>query len=149
MPEMTPAPQLSPAVTMTPAPSPTPLGPFVTALKGISINMTRDQVKEVLGSPSVSDKTGVLYEFSKTHSAQIGLDSKGKVRTIALIYMDGDTGPMSYTDVFGPDAVPVPKKSGNIYKLVRYPADHFWISYSMTNPGSKPMTVVTMRRIGN
>jgi hypothetical protein len=146
MPQETPAPAV---VTHTPRPTPTPLTPFISSLRGVKINMTKDEVRDILGKPDVSDKAGLFYQFSKTRSAQIGLDSKGVVRTIAFLYMDGDKEAMSYSEVFGPDAVPVPKKNGTIYKMVRYPNDHFWITYSMTNPGLKSITVVTMRRIGN
>ena len=77
----------------------------------------------------------------------LGLDTKSKVRTIALLFMDGDPKAMSFADVFGPDAKAYPKKNGSIYKMVRYPAAGYWVSYSLTNPTKNAMTVVTMRKM--
>jgi len=139
MPDPTPA-----SIAMS---TPTPVMPVITSLKGVTVGMSKDEVKDLLGKPKSSDKTSMLYSFSKTETAQIGLDTKSKVRTIALLFMDGDPKAMSFADVFGPDAKAYPKKNGSIYKMVRYPAAGYWVSYSLTNPTKNAMTVVTMRKM--
>lgn len=136
------------AQDMAPKRTPSPLTPYIEDLKGVAINMTADQAIEKLGKPKVSDKAGMYFQFSGTDSAQVGLDAKHKVRTVALIYRTGSADAMQPEDVFGPDVLIVPKKDGSIYKMVRYPSAGFWIAYSKTG-GSKPMTTVTMRRIGS
>lgn len=128
-------------------PTPTPVEPFVTELRGVSIGMTRDEVKDKLGKPKVSDKAGMYFELAKNESAQIGIDAKGLVRTVALIYANGDSDAPKFEDIFGPDVAMVKKKDGSVYKLVRYRSAGFWIAYSRS-AGKKAMTTVTMRRIG-
>jgi hypothetical protein len=146
-PDASPAPLPSATPMAAPRPSPTPTGPFVSDLKGVKVGMTKKEVEGVLGRARVSDDAGMYYSFSDTQSAQIGLDSEGKVRTIALLFSEGDKHAMSYTDVFGPGTPPAPDANGNVYQMVRYPSAGFWISYSLTNTADSPMTVITMRRI--
>lgn len=130
-------------VTPTPRPA---REPAIRDLRGVSIDMTLDVAKEKLGKPKVADKAGLYYEFSKSESAQIGIDDKKKVRTIALIFSYDSSNIPTFAEVFGPDVPMVEKKDGSIYKMVRYPKDGFWIAYSRA-AGMKPMTIITMRRI--
>ena len=122
-------------------------GPLITDLKGVKIGMTKDEVKEKLGKPSTGDKTGLVYTISKIETAQIGLDSKGNVRTVALIYSDEDANAPKFADIFGPDVPMETKKNGSVYKLVRYPSAGFWIAYSRSIVDKKPLTTITMRKI--
>lgn len=122
-------------------------GPVITDLKGIKIGMTKDEVREKLGKPSTSDKSSMVYTLSKIETAQIGLNSKGNVRTIALIYTDDDADTPKFEDVFGPSVEKVTKKNGSVYKLVRYPSAGFWIAYSRSIIDKKPLTTITMRKL--
>jgi hypothetical protein len=135
------------AQDITPAPTPVPaLQPAIHDLRGASIDMTLEEVKEKLGKPKITDKTGLFYEFSKGETAQIGIDEKKKVRTIALIFASDSSNIPSYAEVFGPDVPLVPKQDGSIYKMVRYPKSGYWIAYSRS-AGKQPITIITMRRI--
>ncbi len=128
-------------------PAAKPDGPAITDLKGIKIGMTKDEVREKLGKPSTSDKSSMVYTLSKIETAQIGLNSKGNVRTIALIYTDDDADTPKFEDVFGPSVEKVTKKNGSVYKLVRYPSAGFWIAYSRSIIDKKPLTTITMRKL--
>lgn len=119
--------------------------PAITSLDDIRLGMTIDEVKAALGKPDVEDKTGMLFTPGR-HSVQVGVDDKGTVRTIAVVYTDGDKDAPTFEQIFGP-SVEAPEPGGNIYKLIRYPEAGFWLSYSVTNPGDKPITAVTMRRM--
>ncbi|MEP6944474.1 MAG: hypothetical protein ABJA02_01045 [Acidobacteriota bacterium] len=149
MPTPTPSESVSPTSTpqATPSPAPTRLMPFIKDLQGVPIGMPRKEVEKNLGSAKVSDKAGLYYEFSKTHSAQIGFDADSNVRTVALIFTGGDKSAPAFADVFGADVSSSPNANGGIYKMVRYPEAGFWVSYSVTNPGPQATTVVTMRRM--
>lgn len=138
-----------PTATPSPAPAPAPTAPapFVNSLKGVTLGMTPDEVRDKLGKPEASDETGMYYSLSKNESAQIGLNPQGKVRTIALIYSNDDSDAPKFEDIFGPDVVNPTKKDGTAYKLVRYPAAGFWIAYSRILANKKPLTTITMRRI--
>ncbi len=128
------------------APAMQAAAPFVNELKGISIGMSPDEVLKKLGKPKASDKSGMLFSLAKNELAQIGIGPKGMVRTIALIYEDGNENAPELEDIFGP-AVEVGKnEDGSVYKMVRYDNVGFWLAYSRTG-GEDPLTTVTMRRI--
>ncbi len=130
-------------------PSPTPrrvLEPAIHDLHGVVINMTLSEAKEKLGKPKVADKAGLYYEFSKTDTAQIGVDENKKVRTIALMFTSDSENIPTFAEIFGPDVPLVEKPNGSVYKMVRYPKAGYWVAYSRS-AGDRPMTVITMRRI--
>lgn len=120
--------------------------PAITSLGGVSLGMSADEARAKLGKADASDKAGMLFTPSGTQSVQIGLDDTGTVRTIAYIYSDGDSAAPSFEDVFGPN-VPKPEPGAQLYKMVTYPDAGFWLSYSRSEVGGKPMTVITMRRL--
>ncbi len=120
--------------------------PFVSQLKGISIGMTPDEVVEKLGKPKSSDDAGMLFSLAKNEMAQIGVGPKGKVRTIALIYEDGNDNAPSLNDIFGPGVEPIENENGSIYKMVRYEKEGFWMAFSRSGD-KKPLTTVMIRKI--
>ncbi|MEO6051602.1 MAG: hypothetical protein ABIP78_09770 [Pyrinomonadaceae bacterium] len=128
---------------------PLPMAPAISSLKGVSVGMTKDEVKEALGKPKMSDKTSMNYTFSKTETAQIRFDEKGKARTIAVIYTNGDETAPSFSDIFGPDVPLVKGKNGSEYKLIRYRDVGYYVAYSRTIVSKKAMTVITMRKLAN
>lgn len=132
-----------------PKPSPAVLEPAVKDLRGITLGMTVDEVRSKLGKPLSQDDSGLYYSFSNSESAQIGLDSGGKVRTIATIYSGGDQNAPKFEDVFGPNVQLAASDNGRLYKMVRYPSAGFWIAYSKIGSDKNELTTVTMRRIGD
>ncbi len=127
--------------------APLQMAPAISSLKGVSVGMTKAEVKEVLGKPKMSDKTSMNYTFSKTETAQIGFNEKGKARTIAVIYTNGDETAPSFSDIFGLDVPLVEGKNGGVYKLIRYHNAGYYVAYSRTMVSKKAMTVITMRKI--
>lgn len=136
-----PAPEAKPATEV--------LRPAVTELRGVSLGMTKAEVKDKLGRPLSEDDNGLFYTFSNTESAQIGLNADGKVRTIALIYSKGDSDAPKFQDIFGPDVQVAAADNGRIYKMVRYPAAGFWLAYSKIGEDKDALTTVTMKKIGD
>ena len=128
------------------APAMPAVAPFLSELKGISIGMSPDEVLKRLGKPKASDKSGMLFSLAKNELAQIGLGPKGMVRTIALIYEDGNENAPDLEDIFGPAVDVAKNEDGSVYKMVRYDNVGFWLAYSRTG-GEDPLTTVTMRRI--
>jgi hypothetical protein len=135
--------------TPQPKPSPAVAEPAVTELRGISLGMTADEVRSKLGKPLTQDNSGLLYTFSNTESAEIGLNSDGKVRTIATIYSGGDRDAPKIQDVFGPNVEVAASDDGRIYKMVRYPSAGLWIAYSKIGTDKNAMTTVTMKKMEN
>lgn len=136
-------------VAPQPKPSPAVIEPAVKELRGISLGMTVDEVRSKLGKPLSQDDSGLYYSFSNTESAQIGLNSDGKVRTIATIYSGGDQNAPKFEDVFGPSVQVAASDNGRLYKMVRYPSAGFWIAYSKIGADKNELTTVTMKKIGD
>jgi len=136
-------------VAPQPKPSPAVIEPAVKELRGISLGMTVDEVRSKLGKPLSQDDSGLYYSFSNTESAQIGLNSDGKVRTIATIYSGGDQNAPKFEDVFGPSVQVAASDNGRLYKMVRYPSAGFWIAYSKIGTDKNELTTVTMKKIGD
>ena len=123
--------------------------PAVTELRGLSLGMTKDEVKDKLGNPLAADDNGMFYVFSNTESAHIGLNSDGKIRTIALIYSKGDADAPKFQDVFGPNVQVAAADDGRIYKMIRYPSAGFRLAYSKVGENKDALTTVTMKKIGD
>ncbi|MDQ4121239.1 MAG: hypothetical protein M3209_07320 [Acidobacteriota bacterium] len=123
------------------------LMPVVNNLKGITIGMTADEVKDKLGKAKVADANGLYYVFSDEESMQITLDPDKKVQMIATIYSGEETNAPKYEDVFGAEVAVEKQPDGRIYKLVQYPDAGYWVAYNWLMVGDKPMTTVTMQKI--
>ena len=120
------------------------LQPAIHSLREVELGMSADEAKHKLGRPEVQDDTGMYFTLSGGDSVQIGLGEDKKVRTVAVIYAAGSKNAPSLADVFGPD---VEKVAGDTYKMVRYPDAGYWVSYSRTNSGDKPVVIVTMKKM--
>ncbi len=123
--------------------------PLMKEIRGVKLGMTKDEVTDQLGGSEQSDKRGMFYEFSGDQSMQISLTPEGTVSQIAIFYNGKDAKAPSVSDVFGPDVAVEPAENGSVYKMMRYKDANLWIAFSLTNPADRPMTVITMKRIGS
>lgn len=121
--------------------------PAMTEIRGITLGITADEVKRLLGKPKVDDKDGFYYVLSDHESMQIRLDSDGKVNTASIIYTGADAKTPEADAVFGASADITPGTDGRIYELVRYPEAGFWVSYSRIMLENGPMTTITMQKL--
>jgi hypothetical protein len=126
----------------------TVLQPATANLKGISIGMTADEVKDKLGKAKFTDASGFYYVFSDAETMQVTLDAEKKVQMIAAIYMGDEANAPKYENVFGAGVAAVEAQpDGKIYKLVNYPDAGFWVAYSRVMVAGEPTTTVTMQKI--
>jgi outer membrane protein assembly factor BamE (lipoprotein component of BamABCDE complex) len=123
------------------------LQPATANLKGITVGMTADEVKDKLGKAKFTDATGFYYVFSDDETMQVTLDADKKVQMIAAIYMGDEAKAPKYEDVFGAGAAVEAQPDGKIYKLVNYPDAGYWVAYSRVMVGDEPTTTVTMQKI--
>ncbi len=121
--------------------------PLLSDLRGVKLGMTVDEVKEKLGRAEIDDKDGLYYVFSDAESMQLRIDADKKVSIAATTYSGNRAKAPALVDVFGGGAVSAPAADGRIYKMVRYPASGYWVSYSRIVVGSGPITTITMQRI--
>lgn len=116
--------------------------PLFSEYKGIRLGMTAAEVRAKLGAPTLKADDQDYYVISQTESAQFAYDKAQKVVTISIDY----TGPGSpdYRKVVG--ASIDEKEDGALYKMVRYEAQRFWVSYNRTS-GASPTVTITIQKM--
>lgn len=116
--------------------------PLFSEYKGIRLGMTAPEVRAKLGDPTLKADDQDYYVISQTESAQFAYDKAQKVVTISIDY----TGPNvpDYRNVVG--ASIDEKEDGALYKMVRYEAQRFWVSYSRSS-GASPTVTITIQKM--
>lgn len=116
--------------------------PLFSEYKGTRLGMTTEQVRAKLGEPTSKRDDQDYYVFSNTESAQFVYDATHKVITISVDYTGGEIP--DYRNVVGPSIDQM--TDGALYKLVRYEAQGFWVSYNRT-AGTPPIVTITIQKI--
>ena len=116
--------------------------PLFSEYKGIRLGMTAQEVRAKLGDPRIKGDDQDYYVISQTETAQFAYDKAQQVVTISIDY----TGPglPDYRNVVG--ASIDEKEDGALYKLVRYEAQHFWVSYHRTS-GTPATVTITIQKM--
>lgn len=116
--------------------------PLFSEYKGIRLGMTAQEVRAKLGDPKLKADDQDYYVISETESAQFAYDKTQKVVTISIDY----TGPGSpdYRNIVG--ASIDEREDGGLYKMVRYEAQRFWVSYCRT-AGASPTVTITIQKM--
>lgn len=118
--------------------------PTFSQFKGVSIGMHADEARKKLGNPRDKSAEQDFYMFGDNQAVQVYYDKDGAVNAISIDFMNGASGIPSIKDVLGTEADKKP--DGSLYKLVRYPKDGYWVSYSRTAGDSSTVTI-TMQKI--
>jgi hypothetical protein len=118
--------------------------PVYTAYRGISVGMTSISVRATLDHLKQKSDAQDLFIFSNKESAQVFYDQDGKVMAVSVNYLGPDSGAPSPREVLGEDLQA--KGDGSIYKLTRYPAAGYWVSYSRT-ASEDPLVSITIQKI--
>jgi hypothetical protein len=119
------------------------LQPKWTEYKGVSIGMSMDEVRDKLDGLKEKGKVQDFFVFSDKENGQVFYDEEGKVKAIAVNYLDSKNAP-DVLAVFGEEVQA--KEDGSMYKLVRYPDAGFWVAYSRT-AGDEPLITVTIQKM--
>lgn len=112
--------------------------PLYTEYKGVHLGMTADEVRTKLGNPVLKDAELDYYVFSDNETAQIAYDANHKAKAISVDYAGG-VGAPEVKNVVGGNLDTRP--DGSQYKVVRYEAQGFWVSYNRT---AGPVMIVTI-----
>ena len=115
--------------------------PLFSEYKGLRLGMTAQEVRAKLGSPTVKGDDQDYYVISETETAQFAYDKAQKVVTISIDYTGA--GAPDYRNVVG--ASIDENSDGSLYKLVRYEAHRFWVSYNRTS-GASPTVTITIQK---
>lgn len=115
--------------------------PLFSEYKGIRLGMMAQEVRAKLGNPTLKGDDQDYYLFSDTESAQFAYDKALKVVTISIDYT-GEGAP-DYHNIVG--ASIDTRDDGSLYKLVRYEAQRFWVSYCRRT-GTPPIVTITIQK---
>jgi len=139
--------QPSDRATFTPDASvdPTPLDkPFFSSYKGVTLGITADAARKLLGKAQDQSDDQDLYVFSEKETAQVYYDAAHLVMAISVTFTGDLKSAPTAKIILGEDISPKP--DGGIFKLVRYPKAGCYVSYSKTS-GDNPSVSVTIQKI--
>ena len=117
--------------------------PLFSEFKGVRIGTSTDEARKKLGSPSSKADDQDLY-VDDNQVVQVYYDKTKTVTAISIDFSSGATGIPAAKDVIGSE--PESKADGSAYKMVRYPKQGYWVSYSRT-AGASPTITVTIQKI--
>lgn len=118
--------------------------PLFSEFKGVRLGMPADEARKKLGSPRDKADDQDFYIFNDTQAVQVYYDKAKTVTAISIDFMSGATEIPAPKDVIGGE--PDTKADGSAYKMVRYPKQGYWVSYSRT-AGASPTITVTIQKI--
>jgi hypothetical protein len=118
--------------------------PCYSEYKGVQIGMTIEDARKKLGEPKDKADELDIYSFNDKETAQVYYDkSTRKVTAISIDYL-GETAAPECKKVTGTEADA--RADGSKFKLIRYPKQGYWVSYSRT-AGASPIVTVTIQKI--
>src|SRR5262249_23080884 len=117
--------------------------PLYSEYRGVRLGMTQQEVRAKLGDPVLKDAEMDYFVFSENLTAQVVYDAEHKVRTISVDYSAGLNAP-DYRSVVGTDLET--RADGSTFKIVRYPAQGFWVSYNRT-AGALIIVTITIQKM--
>ena len=121
--------------------------PIYREYRGVQLGMSKEQVRQKLGTPGdVSDRQD-FFNLSGVESAQVFYDATGRVMAVSVNYLGEGSGAPSPEKVFG--VAVSANEDGSIYKLVRYERAGYLVVYSRTAGDAPPLVTVTMQKLVN
>jgi hypothetical protein len=117
--------------------------PLFSEFKGVRIGTSTEEARKKLGSPSSKADDQDLY-VDDNQVVQVYYDKAKTVSAISIDFSSGATGIPAPKDVIGGE--PDTKADGSAYKMIRYPKQGYWVSYSRT-AGASPTITVTIQKI--
>jgi hypothetical protein len=118
--------------------------PLFAEYKGVRIGMDVSEARKKLGQPADKGDAQDFFMLSEKESCQVFYDNVHKVIALSVTYLGDRSGAPSPKAVLGMEIAARP--DGSIYKLIRYPASGYWVSYNKTG-GDNPLVTVTMQKI--
>lgn len=121
--------------------------PIYREYRGVQIGMSKEQVRQKLGTPGdVTDRQD-FFNITGVESAQVFYDATTRVMAVSVNYLGEGSGAPAPEKIFG---TPIqPAADGTIYKMVRYERAGYFVVYSRTGGDAPPLVTVTMQKLIN
>ena len=121
--------------------------PIYREYRGVQVGMSKEQVRQRLGTPGdVSDRQD-FFNLSGFESAQVFYDAQGRAMAVTVNYLGEGSGAPAPEKVFGEQVAPA--ADGSVYKLVRYERAGYLVVYSRSGGDAPPLVSVTMQKLVN
>ena len=121
--------------------------PIYREYRGVQIGMSKDHVRQKLGTPGdVTDRQD-FFNLSGVESAQVFYDAQGRVMAVSVNYLGEGSGAPPPEKIFG--AAVEATADGSIHKLIRYERAGYLVIYSRTGGDAPPLVTVTMQKLVN
>lgn len=121
--------------------------PLYREYRGVQIGMSKEQVRQKIGTPGDISERQDFYTLSGVESAQVFYDAQARVMAVSVNYLGEGSGAPAPEKVFG--AAVQSNDDGSIYKLVRYERAGYLIVYSRSGGDAPPLVTVTMQKLVN
>jgi hypothetical protein len=143
----TTAPRPQPPVAQPVPPAAQRTEPVYREYRGVQIGISKDQVRQKLGTPGdVTDRQD-FFNINGAESAQIFYDAQARVMAVSVNYLGNGSGAPAPEKIFG---APVePAADGAVYRLVRYERAGYLVVYTRTGGDAPPLVTVTMQKLVN
>ena len=112
--------------------------PVYREYHGVRLGMTATEVRTKLGEPVLKSDEQDFYVVTPNETTQIAYNTAQRVVMISTDYTGG-VGAPDYKTVVGEGLLERP--DGSLFRMVRYDAEHFWVSY---NKSASVAPVVTI-----
>jgi hypothetical protein len=127
------------------APSPIPKAVKVMReYRGIKLGMKRDEVRDALGKPELSDKSQDSFKIGDGDSLTTHYDNES-VKAIQLYFFESKKVP-NWADVVGDTGIEE-RPDGSKVTRVEIPEENFWVSMYQSKSGD--VTTITISRSRN
>lgn len=117
--------------------------PIYREYRGVRLGMTATEVRAKLGEPVLRSDEQDFYVVSPTETTQIAYNTAQKAVMISTDYTGG-VGAPDYRMVVGEGLLEKP--DGSVFRMVRYDAERFWVSYNRS-ASITPVVTITIGSI--